>query len=248
MTQLPSAICSFGAALTALLLSTGCKPVEDASGSDRSQTAGAPGSSAPAFKNLRELDVVSGKLAVELEPRGTTRQALLVNGAPVGSTAAAPQATITWDTTTSPDGIVAVEARAGEARSGRKVVVLNKGSEVFFKNGSSGKVVVPPGGYETQHLRYHWDIGAEVRRIVAVLTWDKPDFDLELAIGWGMCPRHGKQVGSAHGSVSPVIVHYTIPKGQDAQQGQWFAHVRLLNHEKVLGRETAFTVKAFQLR
>lgn len=218
---------------------TSCKQV-----SDTGSRAEAPGVTGPSFQNLKELDVVSGNYTVKLTGSGK----VLAGGAEVGTASKAPYA-VSWDTSKSPDGIVEVELKAGAQTIKRRVVVLNSGGEVFFKNGSSGKIVVPPTGYEHQHLRYHFDMTDGTKRVVAVLSFDdKPGFDLELALGHGMCPHHGKQVVGVHSTSSPIVAHYTVPAGETVTKGQWFAHVRLMNADKVLGKETAFSIKAFVLK
>jgi hypothetical protein len=224
--------------LALVLTATGCKQVSDANA-----PAGAGASSAAGFQNLKELDVISGNYTVKLTASGK----LLAGGVEVGRAAKAPYA-VSWDTTKAPDGVVEVELKAGTSTSKRRVVVLNNGAEVFFKNGSSGKIDVPPTGFEHKHMRYHFDMTDGVKRVVAVLNWDNPDFDLELSLGRGTCPHHGKQVAGVRSTRSPIVVHYTVPAGEDAPKGQWFAHVRLMNPDKVLSKKTSFAVKAFVLK
>lgn len=193
--------------------------------------------------NVRALDVVSGVLPVQAG--GSGELTLWADGKQVGRAGGDPR--FSWDTAAGPDGLVELVLKQGEKELDRKrVVVLNKGAEVFFKNGSGGKVAVPPTGYQHQHLRYHWDQNDPARKVLAVLTWDQPGFDLELALGRGTCPHHGEQVAAGHGTSSPVVVAH---EAQDSlPTGQWFAHVRLLNEGAVLGKETAFAIRAYVLR
>jgi hypothetical protein len=195
------------------------------------------------LKGIAPLDVVSGKLPLKLEGGGQEAE-VLVNGKVVGKAGGV------WDTTSVPDGTARLELRQGGRVVERvDVIVLNQGSEVFFKNGSGGEVVVPPTGYQHQHMRYHWELGEGVRRVLAVLSWDRPGgFDLELAVGMGVCPHHGKKLAAARSTTSPLEVLYTAPAGETVQRGQWFAHVALMNPGRVLGKRTSFSIKAFQLR
>jgi hypothetical protein len=193
--------------------------------------------------------VVSGALPVEAVLRTPGELTLWAGETQVGRVDKAPFR-FSWDTSKVADGLVKLSVRrGGKVVDSARVVVLNKGSEVFFKNGSSGKVVVPPTGYAHQHLRYHFDLAEGAREVLAILTWDQPGFDLELALGRGTCPHHGEQVAAEHGTGSPVIVsHRVAAEGATLPTGQWFAHVRLLNADKVLGQETPFSVRAYVMR
>jgi len=209
---------------------------------DRSTTTAPPAEPAKTgFKDLRDFDVVSGVWSVSVLGPGLS---LWADGKQVGQGALIP-----WDTKRSKDGLVEISLRRGAQSLHRgRAVVLNNGGEVFFKNGSSGKVEVPPTGYQHQHLRYHWEMAEGARRVLAVLTWDKPGFDLELALGRGTCPHHGESVGDKHATSSPVVLTHEAPAGQTLPTGQWFAHVRLMNEKQVSGKETAFSVRAYTMR
>jgi len=212
----------------------------------RNTEAPKPRAARTGLTNVRALDVVSGVLPVQASAPGEVT--LFADGKQVGPAGGDP-ARFSWDTAGSPDGLVELVLRQGEKELDRKrVVVLNRGAEVFFKNGSGGKVVVPPTGYQHQHLRYHWDQNEPARKVLALLTWDQPGFDLELALGRGTCPHHGEQVAAGHGTSSPVVVTHEAP--DSLPTGQWFAHVRLINESgsAVLGKETAFQVRAYVLR
>jgi hypothetical protein len=200
--------------------------------------------SRPGFKDLREFDVVSGKMTVKL--RAGKTGTLVAAGTKVGSGADG----IAWDTSRHDDGVVelALKDGAGKVIDTARVVVLNKGSEIFFKNGSSGKVEVPLTGYEHQHLRYHWDMADGVKKVVSILVWDEPGFDLEFALGRGTCPHHGTTAAEKRSTSSPIIVTHAAPEGQSLPTGQWFAHVRLKNPQSMLGKSTAFTIRAYSTK
>lgn len=198
------------------------------------------------FTDVRAFDVVSGVLPIKAAAGGEVT--LWAAGKRVASASGDP-ARISWDTTGGPDGLVELALKQGGKEIDRtRVVVLNRGAEVFFKNGSGGKVEVPPTGYQGQHLRYHWDQNDPVRKVLAILSWDQPGFDLELAVGRGTCPHHGEQVAADHNTASPLVVSFEAPAGAPLAAGQWFAHVRLLNAAAVLGKETAFSVRAYVMR
>lgn len=234
-------------------------------GCNNEARTGAPGSESVAppaatgalrfgFKDLRALDVLSGpsKLTA-VGPAASEKLELLADGKPVAVLGA--DRTASLDTTKLPDGLctVALAATRGGGRTvlaSTQVIVLNQGAEAFFKNGSSGKVSVPPTGERPhQHLRYHFDLGEGVKRVLAVLTWEGGEgFDLELALGQGTCPHHGTARATRTGRSSPVTVLHAAPEGQTLAAGQWFAHVDLKNASEVAGKEAPFSVKAFLLR
>ncbi len=97
-------------------------------------------------------------------------------------------------------------------------------------------------------MRHHFDMTDGVKRVVAVLSWDNPGFDLELSLGRGTCPHHGKQVAAVRSTTSPIVVNYTVPAGEDAPKGQWFAHIRLMNPNKVLGKQMSYATKGFVIK
>ncbi len=237
----------------ALLL--GCS--EARTGAPASESAGTPAAAQSAlrygFKDVRALDVISGPLKLAIEgPASSEKLELLADGKPLATLAA--DRTASLDTARLPDGLVTI-ALAATRGGGRTVlastpiIVLNQGSEAFFKNGSSGKVSVPPTGeVPHQHLRYHFDVQDGVKRILAVLTWSGESFALELALGEGTCPHHGTAHATRTARSSPLSVLHAAPEGKTLAAGQWFAHVALKNASEVAGKEAPFGVKAFLLR
>lgn len=201
--------------------------------------------SAPALNTPRLLDVLAGTVPLEVVGDGVEVQ---VDGKP-GPVLKAGRGQL--DTRTIEDGLrVLALVRPGTGATLAKVpvIVLNGGSEVFFKDGSDGKITVPIGGYQDQHHRHHWDMPDGIKRILGVLTWPGDGFELELAVGTGTCPHHGRSLAQTQGGRSPLSLVYEPRDRKSADVTQWFAHVRLLNPERVAGRESAFTVRAFMFR
>jgi hypothetical protein len=179
-----------------------------------------------------------------------TKLELLVDGK-LEATASAAPFSFSWDTSKRPDGIAKHSLKAyvgGTAVDGKDllpVIVLNNGSEVSWKDGNSGKVIVPASGYVDQHLKHHWTMPGGVKKVIALLHWDVPGFKLELQIGVGECPDNGTTAAKAESEISPTVVEWGPASGTIPANAMWFAHVQLMNSAKVLGKETPFSLKAF---
>jgi len=221
-----------------------------------SSGAGVPASTSTgpraAFVGLRPLDVVSGPAAIKTEGgQGLGTLELLVGGRPALKLDSSGQGRL--DTARLPDGLTEL-ALAAERQGARTVlstvpvVVLNQGSEVFFKNGSSGKVDVAPVGYHEQHLRYHWDMADGPKRVLAIVSWSGEGFEWELAVGTGTCPHSGVTMAQIRATRSPASLVYEAAEGKPITAGQWFAHLKLLNPERVAGKSASFDIRAFLLR
>jgi len=199
----------------------------------------------PALRTPRPLDVLAGKVPIEVAGEGVE---VRVDGKP-GPALSGGRGQL--DTAAMPDGLrllTLVRPGASAPVATVPVVVVNDGAEVFFKNGSEGTITVPLAGYQEQHHRHHWDMPTGVKRVLALLTWPGEGFELELALGTGTCPHHGARLAHTQGLRPPLSLLYQPPDGKPAEVTQWFAHVRLLNPEKVGGRQTDFSVRAFMFR
>lgn len=239
------------AAATILVVLAGCSRNEHApmpAGSETTSQPQAPTASA-SFQGLRAFDVVSGKVPIKVTAAdGRSKLDLVIDGKVVASREKAPYE-FSLDTSRMTDGLAKIALSSGQGILAElPLVVVNQGSEVFFKNGSGGKVTVPPTGYQHQHLRYHWDNKDGVKKILTILQWDKQGFDLELALGQGTCPHHGTKVADRRSTSSPIALVYEPPPDKPISSGQWFAHVRLMNPDQVVGQETSFSIKAFLFR
>ena len=205
------------------------------------------------FKQLTAYSAIKGKASLEATITGTpTKLELLADGKVVASATASPW-TITWDTSAQADGVVKLSLKAENAAGSKTsdavpVVVLNKGSEVAWTDGNSSEVIVPPSGYVEQHLRYHWTMPAGVTKLLAVLSWDKPGFKLELAVGLGNCPDSGTVATRKESETSPVLITYPESGTAALKQGMWFGHVQLMNSTKVLGLKTPFKIIGYLLK
>ena len=213
----------------------------------RQEPRPAVAAAAPRMTTPLSYDVVAGSVPVKAEGSGELEAVVEGTALPLGATRQA-----SWDTTQVKDGLatVSLRRRGGAPLAAVPVVVLNNGSEVFFKTGlASDTIDVAPAGYQEKHMRYHWDMPAGVKTVLAVLTWPEPGFELELALGKGTCPHHGTKLADRTSSTSPLALRFEAPPSAQIGAGeQWFAHVRLVNPQQVSGKKTTFSVRAFLLR
>lgn len=211
---------------------------------------GAPSAS---FSELKAYDAVKGSASVKADaPAGVTKLELLADGKTVATLTASPW-TFSWDTAPLADGIVKLSLKAtgaGGSSTSKElpVVVLNKGIEVTWKDGNTGKVTVPASGYIDQHLKHHYEMPDGINKVIGVLGWDKPGFTLELMIGVGECPDNGTVAAKGESTSSPAAVEYATPSGTIPKAAMWFSHVQLKNSTEVLGQETTYTLKTYLLK
>jgi len=212
----------------------------------------APPVGEPRFRSPRALDVLAGRVPIVAEgPASGAGRRVLLDGKPGPALDASGNGWL--DTQPLADGLHQLQlAAAGPGSAAVSVVVLNHGAEVFFKDGSEGVIeapTAPSGGHdEAQHYRFHWEMTAGAKAVLALLSWSGEGFDLEAAVGTGTCPHHGQRLAVGHSPESPVTILHRSPSGGDLSLEQWFVHARLLNGEAVLGRRAPFHVRAFLLR
>lgn len=208
------------------------------------------GSTSAAITGVETYGALTGSATIETTTTGTPGSIeLLADGNVVATANAAPFA-LTFDTTTVKDGVVELSLRCdGQQMADKvKVIVLNKGQEVSFSDGTGGTIAAPAdGNYVDQHLKYHWQLTKGFKRIVAVLSWDNPTFELELTIGAGECPDSGTVAELGQSKDSPLAVSYGST--QELATGMWFAHVDYKNRTDTAthGKDTTFAVKAYLL-
>lgn len=207
------------------------------------------------FKDLKAYSVAKGTTKLTAKVEGTaTKLELLVDGKVAVTLDKAPWE-FSWDTSKATDGLakLTIKGYAGTKSATSDavtVVVLNNGEVAKWKFGNSAKIIVPKSGYVNQHLRYAYDMSAGVSQIINVLSWDKPGFELELAIGVGLCPDSGTTAVKKQSKTSPVVIAYPEKVTGKLGTGQWFAHVELMNptDTAISGKETPFKVETYMLK
>jgi hypothetical protein len=177
-----------------------------------------------------------------------TKVELLADGAAVASSETAPF-TITWDTTKAKDGVakLKLKAHAGsnavEGTEEVPVMVLNNGKEVTkFKEPATQTMTIDPA--VDSHLKAHWDMPANVKKVIGLLIWENTEFKMRLDVGTGMCPHSGKTAASAKSDTSPVMVEFD-GKGSNLGTVMWFLHAAAENEPDIKGKSSKMTFKAF---
>lgn len=104
-----------------------------------------------------------------------------------------------------------------------------KGTSIETDEGNTGEIRIIPGADNDK--KHHWDMPGDVTRVVATLSWDEEDWDLEYSVGTGECPENGEAMTSDTSSKGYIIIQYDSAEGF-LQEEQWFAHVRTMNEDE----------------
>lgn len=250
-----------GIAVLTALLAFGCSddngtPKTDGKVStpDSAASDGGTGGDASAasanFADLEEYVAMTGTEEVKVDAQNADKVELLADGKVVATADASPF-TISWDTTKTPDGItkLTLKAYAGSVSAESAelpVVVLNTGQEVTFDEGGEQTMNII-AGYDN-HVKIHWTMPADIKKVIGVVSWDNPEFDnMEGAVGTGWCPHSGTKAADATATTSPVVVEYSDPNGAKLAQVQWFLHAGAVDETPLVGKTTKMTFKGFLL-
>ncbi|MBU3901984.1 MAG: PKD domain-containing protein [Candidatus Thermoplasmatota archaeon] len=104
-----------------------------------------------------------------------------------------------------------------------------KGTSIETKQGNTGEIRIIPGADNDK--KHHWDMPGDVTRVVATLSWDEEDWNLEYSVGTGECPHNGEAMVSDTSSDGYIIIQYYSAEGF-LQEEQWFAHIKTMNEDE----------------
>jgi hypothetical protein len=226
--------------------------------------------------NLIPYNAVSGSLEVEVDadmPSGVKRVELFagLEAEPMAVAKEAPYK-LSWDTTAIRDGLtnVAVTVIGNDGESHHSdilpVIVLNLGERGAFIDGDAGVMQIgsdPAGDY---HMPHHWEMPSGVKQMMALVKWVGQDgqaaWDMEIALGQGVCPHRGKQYGErAHSTETPTVniigADQLLPAADflpetpavyDAATELYFAHVAALNPAEHLTEGLPYSLEIYLLR
>jgi hypothetical protein len=238
-----------------LLAATAC------SSADTDPGTVTPDTTAPTLAlTVGRYDVIRGKRTLTPEAADDTAVAhveLLVDGAPVAESMTAPFA-IEWDSVAGADGVHQIHLVAHDAAGNSAqtedvpVLVVNQGTTPAFDevpqavDGLIEKTFKVPitwnGNDELIDLKYHWDMPASMKKVVAVLAWDPAQgFDMDFSTGTGFCPDSGVAKKKAIGASGETVLEYTPTTALPT--GQWFAHVGAENAADMKGKSVPFKLR-----
>lgn len=178
---------------------------------------------------------------------------------PLATKSAAPFDSLTWDTTTAPEGIVSIFLRAtntaGRATDTKavKVIVYNQGQAATLGGGGKGTQSIPanydPAAPGEIDAKLHWTNPAGIHRFVGVLEWQLPaeqsPWELEFAMGSGECPDNGAIIGKPVASTTSPILVEALPTGTQVQAGMHFAHVKPKDAVAHKGQSLPFAMRVY---
>jgi hypothetical protein len=176
-----------------------------------------------------------------------TKVELLVDGSTVASSDS-PPFTLTWDTTKAKDGLAKLKLKAYAASTSVEgaeelpVMVLNNGSEATFDEGADHTMTINPAA--DSHLKVHWTMPANVKKVIGLLTFDNASFKMRLDVGTGGCPHSGQTAATATSESSPAVVEFD-GKGSNLGTVMWFLHAAAENEASLEGETCKTTFKAF---
>ncbi len=215
----------------------------------------APETPAPAvaptasFQGLTAYDGFQGTIDIELEHSASVDKVELLADGKVVATADAAPFKITWDSTKVADGVVKLQlvSHAGDetAKSDELPVILfNEGEAATWIDGSRGEMSIAEG--LDSHVKHHWIMPQGVTRVIGVVTWDNPEFKLDLAVGVGGCPHSGEEAARANSDTSPAMVEF-VAQG-NLTEAQWFAHSGATNEPDLLNKKSGYQMKVYLLK
>jgi len=226
--------------------------------------------------NLIPYTAVQGSLDVEVTadmPSGVKRVELYagLEPEPIATAKEAPYQ-LTFDTTLVRDGLtnVAVTVVGNDGKAHHSdiipVIVLNTGEAAVIHDDDTGVLQIPAVIAGETDLRHYWETPTGIKQILAMVKWvpqeGQIDWDLELAIGQGICPHRGQQYGERdHSLTSPTVLTVSAtevaaaaeffpetPASYDPLTELYFLHLSTLNLEEHLSEAVPYSIEVFLLR
>jgi len=204
------------------------------------------------FKGVEAYTGHKGTVTIAVETfGGVNKVELLADGGKVLASATTAPFDLSWDTSSSDDGIVKLKLRSTDGvivhtSDELPVIVYNTGQRVTLKESAEQEMTIPVGPALEFDLKWHWTMPADVTRIIAVAWWTNAAFKTDLALGTGECPDNGTEAKRVASDTSPVVTEY---KGSAAlTKVMWFAHVGPTNKSEVEGQKTKVSTHVYLLR
>lgn len=226
--------------------------------------------------SLIPYNSVQGSLEVAVDadmPSGVKRVELYagLDPVPVAKIKEAPY-NFNWDTTGVPDGLtnvaITVVGTDGDVHHSDiiPVVVLNLGETATMLDGDAGVMAIGADAGGDYHMPHHWEMPSGIKRVLSVVKWVAQDgqsaWDMEIALGMGVCPHRGQEYGErTHSLETPVInaigADQLMPAGDffpetptpyDAATQLYFMHLAALNPADHLNQDLPYSLEIYLLR
>lgn len=150
-----------------------------------------------------------------------------------------------WNTEEFEDTSYAIYAKAtyenGEQFTSKYLGVVVANGEHTVVLDSSGRLSIPKNyqpGMEVD-VKYNWELPANVGKIVGLLTWEEPNWNLEYSIGTGECPHKGTILSSGETELCAIALSYMGKENLD-EGTLWFSHIKPLNPQEHIGERLPF--------
>ncbi|MCG2825756.1 MAG: PKD domain-containing protein [Thermoplasmatales archaeon] len=104
-----------------------------------------------------------------------------------------------------------------------------KGTSIETNEGNTGEIRIIPGADNDE--KHHWDMPDNVIRVVATLSWDEEDWNLEYSVGTGECPHEGETMTFETSDSGYIIIQYDAVEGF-LHEEQWFVHIKTINEDE----------------
>ena len=156
----------------------------------------------------------------------------------IGMDATGPKVNHSYDTAGNYTVTLIVEDDDGATDTATITIRVTEWAEEGLKiidiqcdEGNEGDIYVPLNPMAKGDKKHHWNMTAGAVKLKAILTWDDTQWYLEFSVGTGECPDKGETKALGSSNSGRITLEYMDPEGQYLEEGQWFAHIKVMNPE-----------------
>ena len=208
--------------------------------------------------NLEHYTAMIGTMSIEVtaeDVEGVAQVDLLIGEDIVATSEEAPY-TLSWDTTSTDDGLVEVFARVTDTAGKTAdtdvvpVVVINNGEVPTFDEGSTGEIVVPEDwtAATDTDIKHHWGSTVDYTHILAVFISEpedgQEDWELIMDIGTGYCPHSGESLIQSETMTDNPFIFDAEPADGFPAAAMFFVHMAV-NAEDHIGETLPYEIRLF---
>jgi hypothetical protein len=121
---------------------------------------------------------------------------------------------------------------------------VGEGSNLPTDGGNKMTLSIPMVGVVVAEVdvKDHFTMPSNSARVVVNISWDKTDWNLNLAIGQGDCPDNGQtQAEQKNVQTGPVTLEFPQTCGDALSPGQWFVHAHSNDATSHRGESVTFS-------